>query len=82
MSQKETIHDEIFLKFFGDCDEELLKENEISFSSNDGDIDLEEIFAQEISLESDIQTVCNTCSNNEERKSSSDDEGNSIKRVY
>ncbi len=78
----DNIHDEIFLKFFGDCDEELLRENEIGFSLSDGDIDIQELLSQEIFLESDIQTLCTSCSKNAENKSPETEEGNSIKRVY
>ncbi len=58
---KNSTHEEVFLKFFWNCDEELLKENEYNFELWSWYIDLEQIFIQEVLLWQDIQQLCEKC---------------------
>ncbi len=58
--------DELYLKFYADTDEELLKENEINFSSKAWYIDLHDILVHEILLAQDVKNSCKTCQKNTE----------------
>jgi hypothetical protein len=55
-----------------------LKENEYSFASWEGYINIENILVQEIILYQDISSMCTTCSKHLEEKNKEDDGWNSI----
>lgn len=65
---REKKPNDIFLKFFADCDEELLKENEYSFTWWEWYVDIEQILIQEIVLDQDISHMCKACSKDLESK--------------
>ena len=76
-----TIIDELYLKFYADTDEELLRENEINFSSKAWYIDLEDILVHEIILAQDLKNSCITCSKLPPKDSSEDIDTTSIQWV-
>lgn len=57
----QTLIEELYLKFYADTDEELLKENEINFSSKSWYIDLHDILVHEIMLAQNVKNSCKTC---------------------
>lgn len=79
--KKEVTHEDVFYKFFWNCDEELLKDNEISFPSWEWYIDLEPLLIQEIALKEQIKNVCKDCWEKTNDEIDETQEGNWIVRI-
>lgn len=73
--------EDFLIKCYADYDEWLLKEDEITFDSKHGVIDLEPLFVQEILLDQSIKCVCTDCSKIVVGNTDQNTQGNNITRT-